>query len=135
MRLLSWLSGIARAARGSLRQRDVDTGLEDGIGELFRVSQPAQCIDRQLVLLPLGNRLLADLARGDLKVLLADRRHHVHGAQVERGKLVGVKPGSQTVIALADVVDAGDAGQPSQLVLEVDCRIVAEKDVVVPAVG
>ena len=118
-----------------MRQRNVGTGLEDDIGELFRVSQPAQRIDRQLVLLPLGNRLLADLARGDLKVLLADGRDHVHGAQVQGGQLLGIKPGPQTVIALADVVDAGDAGKPSQLVLEVDCRIVAEKDVVVPAVG
>jgi hypothetical protein len=52
---------------------------------------------------------LADLARGDLKVLLADGRD-TSMAQVESGKLVGVGPATN---ALADIVDAGDAGKSS----------------------
>ncbi len=52
----------------------------------------------------------------------------------ERGQLVGVEPGPQAVVALAQVGDAGDAGQPAQLVLDVDRRVVAEERAVVPAV-
>ena len=49
-------------------------GLDDDVGELLRIGEPAQRVDRQLELLALGHGLLADLAGGDLHVLLADGR-------------------------------------------------------------
>ena len=55
-------------------------GLDDDVAELLGVGQPAQGVDRQLELLALGDRLLADLAGGDLQVLLADGGDHVVGA-------------------------------------------------------
>ena len=56
------------------------------------------------------------------------------GVQVERRQLVGVEPGPHAVVALAEVGDAGHAGQPGQLVPDLDRRVVAQEDVVVAAV-
>ena len=68
-------------------------GLDDDVGELLRVGEPALGVDGQLELLPLRHRLLADLPGGHLDVLLGDGGDHVHGAQAERGQLVRVEPG------------------------------------------
>ena len=127
------LAGRAAGA-ADVRQRAALAGLDDDVGELLRVGEPAQGVDGQLELLALGHRLLADLPGGHLDVLLGDGGDHVHGAQVERRQLVGVEPGPQAVVALAEVGDAGDAGQPAQLVLDVDGRVVAEEDAVVAVV-
>ena len=48
--------------------------------------------------------------------------------RLRAGHLVGIEPGAQAVVALAEVGDAGDARQAAQLVLDVDRRVVAEKD-------
>ena len=114
------LHGDARLAR-----------LDDDVGELLGIDQPAQRVDRQLELLALGHRLLADLAGGDLDVLLGDGREHVDGAQSERGHLVRVEPGAEAVVALAEIGDVGHAGQPPQFVADVDRRVVAQEEAVV----
>src|SRR5262249_2385106 len=85
--------------------------LDDDVGELLGVGQPAERVDRQLELLPLGDGLLADLPGGHLDVLLGDGGDDVDRAQVECGQLVGVDPGPQAVVALAEVRNAGDAFQ------------------------
>ena len=108
--------------------------LDDDVAELLGIDQPAQGVDRQLELLARGDGLLADLPGGDLEVLLADGGDHVRGTEVQGGQLVGIEPGPQAVVALAEIGDAGDAGQPAQLVLDVDRGVVAEKHVVVPVV-
>ena len=124
---------LAAAASSASTGRLV--GLEDDVAELVRVDQTAQRVDGQLELLTRRRRLLADLAGRDLEVLLADRVDHVHRGQVERRQLVRVEPGPHAVVALAQVGHAGDARQPAQLVLDLDRRVVAQEDVVVPAVG
>ena len=55
--------------------------LDDDVGELLGIDQPAERVDRELELLTGGNRLLADLAGGDLQVLLADGGDDVFGAR------------------------------------------------------
>ena len=76
---------------------------------------------------PVGDGLLADLAGGDLQVLLGDGRHDVGGRQPQGGQLVGIEPGPQAVIALAEVGDVGDAGQPAQFVADVDRGVIAQE--------
>ena len=76
---------------------------------------------------PWRDRLLADLPGRHLDVLLGDGGDHVHGAEVQRRQLVGIEPGADAVVALAEVGDAGDAGQPAQFVLDVDRGVVAEE--------
>ena len=122
-----WLDWPLGVTRGILAGRVIAAGLENDVGELLRLGEPAQRVDGQLQLLALGNGLLADHPRRDLHVLLADGIDHVHGAQVQRGQLLGIKPGPQAVVALAQVSDAGDAGQAPQLVLDVDRRVIAQE--------
>ena len=62
---------------------------------------------------PVGDRRLADLAGGDLDVLLLDGRDHVGGRQVAGRHLLGVEPDAHAVVALAEVGDVADAGQPA----------------------
>ena len=74
--------GDARGGLQGLRQGAALAGLDDDVGELLGIDQPAQGVDGQLELLALGNRLLADLAGGDLQVLLGDGGHDVQRAEV-----------------------------------------------------
>ena len=90
-------------------------------------------VDGELKLLGLRRRRLADLPGGDLHVLLRDGGDHVHAAQVQRRQLVRIEPGPQAVIALPQVGDARHARQPAQLILDVDRRIIAEKNAVLRA--
>ncbi len=74
--------GLADRLRG--RQRGLHpwlgrAGLEDDVAELLGLGEPAQRVDRQLELLAAGDGLLADLAGGDLQVLLVDGVDHVLG--------------------------------------------------------
>ena len=66
---------------------------------------------------PVGDRRLADLAGGDLHVLLLDGRDHVGGGQVaRRPSSAGSSQTPHAVVALAEVGDVADAAQPRQLV-------------------
>ena len=51
----------------------VGVGLEDHVGELLGVGQPAQVLIVYWNTWPVRHRRLADLAGGDLDVLLLDR--------------------------------------------------------------
>ena len=79
---------------------------------------------------PVGDRRLAELAGGDLDVLLLDRADHVRGGQVAERHLLRVEPDPHAVVALADVGDVADAVEPGQLVAELDRRVVAQVEVV-----
>ena len=81
-----------------------------------------------------GDGLLADLPCGHLKVLLADGVDDIRGVEVQCRHLGGVEPSSQAVIALPEIRNPRDAGQPSQLILDVNGRVVAEKRAVIATV-
>ena len=110
-------------------------GLEDHLGELLGIGEPAQGRDRELEGLAGGDRRLAELAGRDLDVLLLDRADHVRGGQVAERHLLRVEPDPHAVVALADVGDVADAVEPGQLVAKLDRRVVAQVEVVLGAVG
>ena len=86
--------------------------------------------DRELEGLAVGHRRLAELAGGDLDVLLGDRVDHVRGGQVAERHLLRVEPDPHAVVALADIGDVADAVEPGQLVAKLDRRVVAQVQVV-----
>ena len=57
------------------------------------------------------------------------------GGDVARGQLLRVEPGPDAVVALTQVGDVRDAGDPQQLILDVDRGEVTQVDVVVSPVG
>ena len=75
----AWRGRGGRGCRSP--EQAAQIGFEDDVGELLGVGEPPQRVDGQLELLALGHRLLADLSGGNLDVLLADGRDHVHGAR------------------------------------------------------
>ena len=87
----------------------------------------------QLQLLAGGHRLLADLAGGDLDVLLLNDRDDVVRRHIERRHLLRVEPDAHAVIALAEIGDVAHAGQAEQLVLDLRGGVVGQVEVVVGA--
>ncbi len=109
--------------------------LQDHVGKLVGVGQAAQRGHGELEDLPLGHGRLADLAGGHLGVLLLDGRHHVAGREIAGGHLLGIEPEPHAVVPLAEIGDVAHAGQPGQLVAQLDRGVVAQVEVVAGPVG
>ena len=109
--------------------------LDDDLLELFRINEAAQGRQSDLGLLALDRRRLSDLAGRHLEVLLPNRGDDVAGRHVPDRQLVGVEPDPHAVIALAEHPDFADARQPRELGLNADHRVVAQVELVEPAVG
>jgi hypothetical protein len=77
----------------------------------------------------------ADLTRGDLRALLPQRLDHVLRHQPARLHLVRIEPNAHRILAGAEHDDVAHAGQPSDLVLELDGRVIGEVEAVVAPVG
>ena len=84
--------------------------------------------------MPQGGWGLPDPSGGCNQVLLADRLGHVDGRHVPRRQLLGVEPGTDAVIALAQVIDVRDAVHPQQLVPHVNGGEIAQVNIVVATV-
>ncbi len=80
-------------------------------------------------------RLRAELAGGDLHVLLPHGADHVGGGQAARGDLVRIQPDAHRVLAGAENLHLADAGQARQLILDLQRGVVAQVQRVVLAVG
>ena len=76
----------------------VGAGLDDHVGELRRVVEPALHVERVLERLAVGRRRRADLAGGDLLALLLQRLDDVLRGQAARLHLVGVEPDAHRIL-------------------------------------
>ena len=108
--------------------------LDDDVGELARIAEPRHDVDGVLKLLVLWRRRHADLARCDLLALLSDDPDDVLRHKTERVQFLRIHPDPHRVLSGAHHVDVADAWQTSQLVDEVDCRVVPQIESVVPTV-
>ena len=91
-------------------------------GSLSRPSA-LTCISKGV---PGGRRRLADLAGGDLDVLLGDGVLHVDRGDAEIGELVGIEPDAHRIAPLAEDLDVADAGQPLQRIDDLQIGVVAD---------
>ena len=82
----------------------------------------------------MARRRRADLACGELYVLVAYRIEDVGGCQVELPEPVGVQPDAHAVLARAEDPHQAHAGQPRKRVLHVDLAVIGQEDVVVAVV-
>ena len=88
--------------------------LDDDLAELLLGGQPAQGVEHELIILPLGHRLLADVAGGHLDVLLLNGLDDFAGRHVQRRQFLRIEPGAHAVLPLAEEGHQADAGQPRQ---------------------
>ena len=109
--------------------------LDDDVGELGRIDEPSQRVERDLPLLVRAGRLLADLPGGDLEILAAHGVDHVRGVQVHAGHPLRIDPNPHAVVFGAEGDHIPDAVDARQLVLDVDRHVVAQIELVVAIVG
>jgi hypothetical protein len=101
-------------------------GLDDDLAELLGLDV--------LEILSLRHGGLADLAGGDLHVLLAQGGDDVRGREVMLGHAVRIEPDAHAVVLLAQIGDVAHAFQSGEFIPDLDRRVVAQVELVVPAV-
>src|SRR5262249_15474684 len=109
--------------------------LDNDVPELLVRGQPALGGQDELIGLPAGHGLLADVAGGHIHILLPDGLDHLAGRQVQRSQLLRVKPDAHAILALAEERHQADTGYARQLVEDVDLGVVAQAERVPAAVG
>ena len=101
-------------------------GAQDDVFKLFRVGEPALGGHRVGEILLLLERLLAEAAGGELRVLLTDRIDHIGRRQVVLRQLVRTQPDAHGIVFRAELADITHARQTLEFVDHVDQRIVAD---------
>ena len=90
---------------GQAYRRAVGIRADDDLAELLRVGEPALGRDRVDEVLLAADRRLADLAGGELRVLLVDRGGDVAGRQLQLREAVGQEPDPHRVVLGAEDLD------------------------------
>ncbi len=101
--------------------------LDDDIVKLLRTGEPAHDLHRDFKSLLGVGRRLAELACGNLHVLLGQRIHHVSGRQPASGQPHRVQPHAHGVFALAEDDHIAHARHALQGVLYVNIEVVGDK--------
>ena len=76
--------------------------------------------------LPRLHRRHAELAGGDLLVLLLDGTDDILRRQRARVELVGVEPEAHRILAGAEDIDIADARHARQFILQMNRRVIGE---------
>ncbi len=130
---------VQRSQLDSREVLDADYGvrilLDDDIAELVWISQPAECLHRNLECAGLVHRRLIEGAGRDLDVLPLQRRHHVICGQPQRLHPVGIEPDPHGIVAAAEHDERTDAIDACQSVLDFDRGVVGDEQRVARFVG
>ena len=105
--------------------------LQDDVGELVGLGEAADGADADLIGLAGPGRRGADLSRGHLHVLLAQRLHDFVGGNVPAGETIRIEPQPHGVLAIAEDLHARHSGDALDLVLDEPIDVVAEEQRVV----
>lgn len=111
-------------------QPSIVVRLEDHVGKLVRIGQPAERGHGVLEHLAGIDRRLANLSRRHLHVLLCHGIDHVTGSQVPRRQFLRIEPEPHAVIALAQVGDVADALEPGQFIAQLDGGVVTQVEAI-----
>ena len=110
-------------------------GADDDVGEFVGIGKPAGGVDLKFERRSGRRRRLADLAGGDLDVLLGDGALDVDRGHAEVGELVGVEPDAHRIAPLAEDLDVADAGQALQLIDDLQVGVVRQRDLIDRMIG
>jgi hypothetical protein len=110
-------------------------GAHDDVREFSRIGEPARGVDLKLERRPGRRRRRADLAGGDLDVLLGDGVLNVERGHAEVGELVGVEPDAHRIAPFAEDLDVADAGQSLQLIDDLQIGVIRQRDLIDRTIG
>ena len=114
--------------------RAVVVATDHDLLEFSHLLQPSLDGDRQLEILPGGNRPATDLAGRGLHVFLLDRRDHFRRRDLHVRQPVGVNPDPHRILA-AEHGGVADSTDPLENVGHVDLAVIIEECGIVAAVG
>ena len=103
--------------------------LDDDVAELLGRLQPRLCRHRRIEHLSLRLRHSADLARGDVDILVLDRGDDVARHQLEARQLVRVEPDRASHICEPKTLTSPTPGMRDRFVLDIGCEPVGNVDV------
>ena len=103
-------------------------GAHHDVAEFVRVGEAADGVHLHFERRAFRRRRLADLAGGDLDVLLRNGVLHVDGGDAEIGEPVGIEPNSHRIAPLAENLNVADSGEAFQRVDHLQIGVVAERD-------
>ena len=92
----------------------------------LRVGEPPDRVDLHFERRARRRRRLADLAGGDLDILLGDGVLHVDRGDAEIGELVGIEPDAHRIAPLAEDADVADAWQALQRIDDLQIGVIAD---------
>ncbi len=101
--------------------------LDDDIGELLGIGEPAERLHRDLERARLLDRRLVEDARGDLDVLRLQRLGDVVRRHAERLQAGGIEPDPHRIVAAAEHDDRADAIDARQRVLDLQRGVVGDE--------
>jgi len=113
----------------------VGADLDNDLAEFLGGCEAALGVDLQFKIGRLLDWLLANRARRNLHVLLADGGHDVAGRQVAFRDLVRLQPDAHRVIARTKHLHAARAGNARQHILDLQSGVIAQINVVIHSVG
>ena len=113
------------------QNRAVGTGAYDDLPELLFGKQPALCPNRVGEFLALWNRLTTDLPGRINRILRLYGFDNFGNGDAKLGQLVRLDPAAHGILAGSKDRHAGNARYARQLVVQIDVRIVGQKNVVV----
>ena len=105
--------------------------LDHDIAKLLGGHQAAKGRERNLKRLLIGGRLLADIASGNLKVLIFQRQPNIVGHDCNCRHLFWIQPDSHAVVALPEEIDIPHAINPQQFIANLNGGVVRKKCLVI----
>ena len=109
-----------------VKNRAIGIGAKNDVAELLWLDQPALRANRVGELLPLRDRLSANLAGRIDVVLRLDRGDHVGRRNAKLREFVGLHPDAQRILP-AECLHARNALHASDLILKIDDGVIGEK--------
>ena len=128
--VVPWADATGGDSRSARRERA--RGLHDHVLEGRRIGEPPGRGHRHLKVEAEGGRWLADPPGGHLDILLAQGPNDIGGREAAAGKLAGIEPHPQGIVAGPEELHVPHPLDPRQGILHLQQRVVGNEELIEP---